>query len=299
MQPFLQRYATQVLGEHSVLAEHPRAGKPPVVELCDGQGERWFLKVADNTGLWRAEVRAYRQWVSDLADRAPRLGGADPTLRTILVSAVPGRMGQIVGPSPDMHHTAGSLLRRFHQAKPARLAKAGFSDWLCRRLENCLRVHPDLFSGAEREFAREQTRRLLELAPFDLVPCHGDFRPGNWLQDDDGAVYVIDFERSRLQVWASDLIRLYLGPWWGRPCLPAAFLDGYGRKLTEKDHDFIQLSSAPQMMINAAWCHSHNRPQAEHQARRRLAQLMAGYPVTERHGPSFRGRLLTRLRRSH
>ena len=277
MRSALARYAVRVLGGCSVLDARSTSGGSQLLEVVDAAGERWFVKQVGRVGLWRGEVRAYHRWVPVLGDRAPVLRDADARLQAIVLSAVPGRRGR---PGDlELHRQAGEVLRVFHRARPPRPAPDGYLSWMTDRLEDWLSGRDDLFSSAETRFAREQTRRLQQLPPLSQVPCHGDYRPYNWIQDDAGVVRVIDFGGARRHVWAFDLTRLYLGPWWGRPGLATAFLSGYDRQPSEQDRAFIQLCGASQLVIQIAWARQHGVPDVERRSRQRLAQLMDGRPV--------------------
>ena len=58
----------------------------------------------------------YERWVPAIADRAPRLLGADDDAQVSLFSFVEGRPA--ADESPDLHRRAGRLLRRFHDVEP-------------------------------------------------------------------------------------------------------------------------------------------------------------------------------------
>jgi len=70
------------------------------------------------------EVTAYRLWAPALdTGRAPRLQAADPGLRAVLITVLPGRIAR--GPhipeagEPEIHRQARMLLRRLHSASTA------------------------------------------------------------------------------------------------------------------------------------------------------------------------------------
>ena len=63
--------------------------------------------------------------------------------------------------------------------------------------------------------------------PATVVPTHGDWQPRNWLVH-RGEIRAIDFGRFDFRPAATDLCRLAVQQWRGRPELEQAFLDGYG-----------------------------------------------------------------------
>jgi len=72
-------------------------------------------------------VTAYRLWTPALGTgRAPRLLAADPDLRAVLITALPGQIARGAhipeADEPEIHRQAGMLLRRLHSASPATAA---------------------------------------------------------------------------------------------------------------------------------------------------------------------------------
>ena len=73
------------------------------------------------------------------------------------------------------------------------------------------------------------------------VPCHRDWQPRNWLVDDAGEPWAIDFEHARVGPWFEDVGRLWWREWQGRPDLAEAFFDGYGRRLDGDDRRWFDI----------------------------------------------------------
>jgi Ser/Thr protein kinase RdoA (MazF antagonist) len=71
------------------------------------------------------------------------------------------------------------------------------------------------------------------------VPCHLDFTTRNLIAQPNGDVAVIDFEHSRRDLAARDLVRLATRTWLQRPDLEEAFLHGYG-PLNDLDRQIIE-----------------------------------------------------------
>ncbi|MFD6771075.1 phosphotransferase family protein [Micromonospora chalcea] len=59
-------------------------------------------------------------------------------------------------------------------------------------------------------------------------PCHLDFMPRNMIHGDDGILRLIEFEHSRYDLPARDLVRLATRIWPHRPDLRDSFLHEYG-----------------------------------------------------------------------
>lgn len=184
------------------------------------------------------ELRAYRQWVPALGDRAPRLLAATDDPPTLMITALPGRplsdrdLGQDA--ERDAHRRAGALLRDLHAAGPPPRRLPDMTAWLHERGKAWLDATRDIIPAGQRAEITEHLEALLELGPIPAVPCHLDFTPGNLLRDGDGDLRLIDFEHARYDLAARDLVRLAVRTWPKRPDLEGAFLSSYGT-LTELD----------------------------------------------------------------
>jgi Ser/Thr protein kinase RdoA (MazF antagonist) len=160
-----------------------------------------------------------------------------------------------------------------------------------RRLEAVVAEFPDLLTTEELNFARDRTREIAMLPPWPRVPCHGDYKPTNWLVDAAGVLRVVDFGLARWHVPAFDLTRLCLGPWWGRPQLASAFLEGYGRALTEEEEQYLKLILVSHAVIAIRYGKAQRFSDREEFGRTRLSELMSGKTVAfteSRHRASIR-----------
>jgi tRNA A-37 threonylcarbamoyl transferase component Bud32 len=286
-------YAAQVLGPCELVKdcswEH---GVSSVLCLRDTSGLTWFLKRHRDRERYNTELRAYRHWVPALGRSAPRLRACDDSRATIILSAVPGEPAPWPAPEaaarPDtvraaeqaiqqgIHRRAGALLRAFHDAQ----APIPCDDLAAAKIAEFDQLRPlatALLTERELTKARE---RVTALAAVDgitctgLVACHRDYTPRNWLISDD-ALYVLDFEWSRLDVWLSDLTRLHLGIWPTRPDLREAFLSGYGRLLSAADREILDGCA----VVMAVWllikAHETGQPSFEANNRKALLRLLA------------------------
>lgn len=181
----------------------------------------------DNHHLGR-ELVAHRAYTSPLVEcgRAGRLLHADPGANLLVMEYLEGRLveGAEAELAPPTYAQAGGLLRLLHRQefriddRYELQATAKSLAWLDR----AHRIDPAV--------EREARRRLAEYRPqpATVVPTNGDWQPRNWLVH-RGEIRVIDFGRFDFRPAATDLCRLAVQQWRGRPELEQAFLDGYGR----------------------------------------------------------------------
>lgn len=248
-------------------------GDARVVELRDAGGVPWIVKHHRFAKGYRREIEGYRRWSPVLRDRMPTLCDHDPGRMLLLLSSIPGRPDTQDAATPAIQHQAGRLLRRMHDAAPARpwpefaeVQRAKFDDWARRGA--------DLLTTAEIDFVAESMQRLTGMTP-DVVHCHLDYTPRNWLVG-DGVVRVIDFERAAPHVWVQDLNRLYFGMWRDDPAARDAFLAGYGRVPTDDELALLHALGAHAALSTVVWAHEHGDAEYEATGRRNLAALRAG-----------------------
>jgi hypothetical protein len=281
----LLAFARQVLGPSELVADCSwKHRMSSVVSLHDMGGATWFLKQHHDRERYLAEITAYRRWVPALAGRAPRLRAFDDSLQAVIVSAVPGELPPWPAASADddgseeriadaaIQQSAGALLRQLHDGQPA-LPWDDFGSAKAAEFDQLRPFAAGLLTSHELATARSQVHELAGQPCPVRVPCHRDYTPRNWLVD-AGTVYVVDFEWSRLDVWVSDLARLHLGIWPARPDLRDAFLNGYGRELTDADHAILHgcaVLTAVWMLVKA---HESHQPSFEEGSRTALRRLI-------------------------
>ncbi len=110
--------------------------------------------------------------------------------------------------------------------------------------------------------------------PIRIVPTHGDWHPRNWLVNDSGAtphVMAIDFGRFDWRSAQSDLLRLQLGQWNGRPDLEEAFLRGYGE---DPRTNSWPLELVYQAVANTCWAHMMVDIEFEQQGLREITRVL-------------------------
>lgn len=114
-------------------------------------------------------------------------------------------------------------------------------------------------------------------ADLIITAARTGYTPRNWLVH-NGALYVIDFEWSGMDLWIADLARLHLGIWANRPDLRKAFLAGYGRDLSDADHRALHACA----VLTAVWlvvkAHETRQPSFEDASRTALLRLIDRAP---------------------
>jgi Ser/Thr protein kinase RdoA (MazF antagonist) len=278
----LGTWVRQVLGDGCVVRELPVSGRKDakgqlVRSVVDDRGSTWVLKQVAVAQEWSAEHHAYQHWVPALAGAAPVLRAADPGLRALLVSEVPGSHPSTA--HPRTYQQAGSLLRRLHAAAPPRERPASDREAAQQRLHRLLDEAGDLLTRPERAFVRGRGVVLAELPLGTTVPCHGDFRTHNWLVDDAGTLRVIDFGKARWEQPAWDLAKLFLRPWWRRPRLARAFLRGYGRELHPEEEEYVEARMAVDALSHVAFGARRGSPRHVRFGRSRISDLLEGHRV--------------------
>lgn len=187
------------------------------------------------------EVHAYRTWILALGDQAPRLLATAAEPPAIIITVVPGIPLDQRKLTPEAernaYRQAGRLLKTLHAAGPPRL-EPDWTAWLAERAEYWIHQVGDRITPTYRTEVRAHMRALQNLAPLPALPCHLDFMPRNMIHGDDGLVRLIDFEHSRYDLPARDLVRLATRVWPLRPDLRESFLYEYGQ-LTAMDHEVL------------------------------------------------------------
>ncbi|GIM97942.1 aminoglycoside phosphotransferase family protein [Paractinoplanes toevensis] len=209
----------------------------------------------------RQEVHAYRHWAPALQDQAPRLLAASDQPSAIVISALPGQPlaeTQLTQQcEAEAHRQAGELLRRLHNAAPPDTDK-DIPGWLAERGQRWLALAQALLPAKRRAEIHAHLRALGTLGPIPAVPCHLDYTPRNLLcvtpspreqrprdqqrkmgTSDSPRISAIDFEHSRYDLAARDLVRFATRTWHHRPDLQHAFLNGYG-PLSDLDKQVIE-----------------------------------------------------------
>ncbi|MFG1917079.1 phosphotransferase enzyme family protein [Micromonospora sp. NPDC048898] len=220
------------------VTSHPGHAGTRVLRASTAANGDVIVKIHRSLERHHQEVHAYRTWVPALGDRAPRLLATTDDPPAIVITAVSGvpLNGRRLNPEAEQsaYQQAGQLLKTLHAAGPPRL-EPDWTAWLAGRVEYWIHQAGDRVPAARRAQVRAHMRALQELAPLSALPCHLDFMPRNMIYGDDRAVRLIDFEHSRYDLPARDLVRLATRVWPHRPDLRASFLHTYGQLSTVDD----------------------------------------------------------------
>ena len=275
----LESYVRLVVGPCDVVDRPRSTGVTRVIEVRDPEGRSWFGKRLHVPRQWRGETQAYRWW-GFLEGRVPQLRDQQDELRALVTAGLPGRPAD-PGDAATFRR-AGALLRRLHLAVPARddggewlqavRSAAQFETARCHRLG----------APVDEQLVTASLAGLAELAAVPVVPCHGDFLPHNWLVDDLGEVRTMDFAEAGWRPLAHDFARLRFGPCWDREELYAAFVQGYGRELTDAENAFVTLHLAVNATTAVGWGTEHGRPLVRDRGLEVLDRLAAGKPYPAR-----------------
>lgn len=253
--PILHETATRLIGPYEVTAVLADA----VVRTTATSGQEFVVKQHLNRPLHEREVHAYRHWTGALGTYAPTLVAVDEPAMIIITSALPDSPGTSTL-APSVHRQAGALLRRFHDAA-APTDLPWFHEWLADRADHWANRAATLLSTADTKLI---DRHLTALSRTEIPrggPCHLDFQPRNWLISPAGHVALVDFEHAHIDLPARDLVRLRFRIWADRPDLRDAFLNGYGRPLTQAEDHLIWHLGALDALTSLARGHENADPE--------------------------------------
>ncbi|MFF7647303.1 aminoglycoside phosphotransferase [Streptomyces canus] len=219
---------------------------PRVVRVVADDRQHFVAKQHAEPGRYARELNAYRTWGTHLTDHAPKLVGRDDATRTLLLTALAGDRADTAAPgSPEeelAHHEAGHVLGKLHRAT-AMPQGGAVGAALAERLQSWIdrAAHVGLIDTAERNLLEHHVA-ILGDSLMDNAICHLDYQPRNWLI---GNVFgICDFEHMRRDARVRDFARLEFRRWQAAPHLRTAFLDGYGRPLTDTERRLLECFGA-------------------------------------------------------
>lgn len=225
-----------------------------------------FAKLAPNPKSFSRDTRALREVAPGMEPgTAPLLLAADPLQLALLLSPVPGRMVKSLSLSRAeqrmLHQRAGRWLGRFH-GRGAELSAQDHADAAAEVAraaaggEKHLDQAAGLLGPTHRRTVRWHAAALGQLGPLPTAFIHGDFQERNWLLDGDLEACVfgaVDLERARPHAAVADFVPLASGSWAGRPDLRDAFLEGYGRMLSDEEVWALRCLCAVDAASAIAW----------------------------------------------
>lgn len=270
----LVAWAASQFGTVELIADHSWPhGESRVLSVRDASDNPIVVKSFRQALHFERECHGYLFASPILGDAVPRLLATDDDHHFLAVTHLPGALAQLAHDcDPPTHARAARLLRRLHDAAPARLdaelgarMRASFERYAAR----C----GDLVTSAELSAVRALLQHI-EGSPIPVVTCHGDFSPRNWLVD-DGTVRLIDFGRFQRDHWSSDVLLLSRRYWVAHPDLRDAFFTGYGRTLDELEQPYVRASRARWAIGTIVWSREHDDAPFEQLGRDALADLLA------------------------
>ncbi|WP_093802083.1 aminoglycoside phosphotransferase family protein [Streptomyces sp. Wb2n-11] len=268
----------------------------PVVSVCDAshdwdrsrvwdlEGERQvhhYLKVSPSVKFFTRESRAYRHVIPALGHRAPHLIDSRAQDLALLLTAVPGAPVKELGLDATqwrtVHQQAGALCARLHEAGPldrndrgeAEASLAAAADGA----EKYLARAGDRLNQDEQQLIRDHAARLRRVGPVPVGYVHGDNQPRNWLWSRHGLA-LIDFERCRPAGRIQDFVILATTQWADHPDREKAFLQSYGRELTDAERHALRCLSALDAVNCLAWGPDNGDAEVTTRGLRTLDRLM-------------------------
>lgn len=247
--------------------------------VLEASGRRAFLKAYHQPRKFRQEERAYRAYLPGLQKWVPELIAVCEAPAALLLGARPGALVQSAALTPDeeasLYRQAGAFLRALHAQPLVEHDPMPLAEALRRRAQAwCERAH-GLVEAELVDWVRAQAAEaagLARAAAIPRVPTHGDFTPRNWLVS-GGALYIIDFEHAKADLWLTDVLKLWCTAWWARPDLARSFFVGYGRSLTALEEALVARLAALHALSTVVWARAHADVAFESQGRTLLARL--------------------------
>ncbi|MFF5962782.1 phosphotransferase [Streptomyces collinus] len=247
-------------------------------------GVRRYVKVSPSDTFFTRETRAYRHVVPALGQgRAPQLIDSRAEDLALLLTAVPGHPVPATNLSAAEQRAAllqaGTLLARLHQAGeikgPDRIEAGTALGLAADGAEKHLARAGDRLTEPERQLVRDHADRLSRVGPVPVGFIHGDNQPRNWMWSRPiRQLALIDYERTRPAALVQDLVILAATEWLDHPDREHAFLQGYGRLLTDAERFALRCLIALDAVNCLAWGPDHNDPEVTARGRRSLDRLM-------------------------
>ncbi|WP_043463682.1 aminoglycoside phosphotransferase family protein [Kitasatospora sp. MBT66] len=223
-----------------------------VWRLDGPDGAAVFLKISPDEAAYAREVAGYAYAARVLMKgQAPLLLAGDPGLRTLLTSALPGRVVRDLplerGVEVRLHQDAGRLLRSWHDhSGPTAADRAAVAEAMGAYAQEAEKCRTALAGQVPDEVLALVAAAAAEIPGLaDRLPLrflHGDYATRNWLIDPDtGRHGLIDFEQARHGLVVEEFVWLLGALWPTRPDLRKAFFAGYGRPLDPVEERLLVL----------------------------------------------------------
>ena len=246
-----------------------------LIRVRDAAGQAYIAKLHRSAERFQREHLAYTTWVASLGHQAPRMVAADGARRALLLTELPGVPANLTGGAPSaeqaIHRSAGELLRRLHDVRPAELDPCIGSD-LADRLDHWIKRAEGLLDSDELRTLRRHAHALAGIAPLETTVCHLDYQPRNWIIR-GCTVHLVDFEHARIDARLRDLTRLRYRHWTRCPELREAFFAGYGQELTDTEEKALRHFGAIEAVTSLVRAHNTGDAELAVHGRNVLRQL--------------------------
>ncbi|MGW1893964.1 phosphotransferase [Streptomyces sp. NPDC002004] len=253
-----------------------------VWELAGEGGARWYVKVSPSVKFFSRETRAYRHVVPTLGhSRAPQLLDSRADDLALLLTIAPGAPASGLGLDSAawraVHSQAGVLCARLHEAgeldRSDRAEPEEALEAAADGAEKYLGRAGDRLTAGEQQLVRDYAAQLRRVGPVPLGYIHGDNQPRNWLWCAT-ELALVDFERTRPATRVQDLVILAVTEWLDHPDREQAFLQSYGRALTDAERQALRCLTALDTVNCLAWGPDNGHPEVTARGRRTLDRLM-------------------------
>ena len=268
LSPALRAQVERTIGPARFDLVHRWSPDSSVIWRAESRDASYSLKVHATQEKYAQELSAYRDWLPR-ADglAAPALIAAfDGQPPALLLSWAHGALFWDTKPASlddelAIFESAGRVLRRLHAIPGGSDAAA---DLATRVREKLLRRSRAL-RGELPDFVLDWARAAANAPEWDggmpVGFCHRDFSPRNWIvneQPGSARVTLIDFEHAAVDYLAMDVMKLWDGPFVGRPDRRRAFYAGYEHSI-EEDAPFVRLLAAAHGLAIVEWSLRHSR----------------------------------------
>ncbi|MFE6847651.1 phosphotransferase enzyme family protein [Streptomyces sp. NPDC057686] len=253
-----------------------------VWELEGADGVHRYVKVSPGERFFTRETRAYRHVVPALGyRRAPHLLDSRAQDLVLLLTAVPGvpakELALAAGDWRTLHRQAGALCARLHEAgkldRADRVEAEASLEAAADGAQKYLARAGDRLTEGEQQLIRDHAAQLRRVGPVPVGYIHGDNQPRNWLWSEAGLA-LVDFERTRPAARVQDLVILAATQWVDHPDREKAFLQAYGRPLTDAERHALRCLTALDAVNCLAWGPDNNDQTVTARGRRTLDRLM-------------------------
>lgn len=261
----LRRMVRDALGEVDRLEERTVPfGEARVWAVWrDGAIVAW-LKRHRSRDKARREIRAYREWLPAVGWGVPELlATSEDAPNALLTAPARGERADLASltdaEARALFRRLGAFLAAMHAVAVPDPDPEPLSDALrerawgwCERAEDILDA--DLVDAVRQAFDEPISDTIRR------VPCHRDLQLHNLFIDRSSGevdVMVIDFGQSRLDVWLSDLVKLFQHADPERLPLRQALLEGYGRRLRPDEADLLDRLRGLHGLATYVWASSH------------------------------------------